>query len=221
MPSPQEAVRLSASRSQESGPHAADPGSRPVDQARVRASLRPGFTLIEVMVVTAVVGIIIGMAATRINTAQLRVDGAVQQLASTFMMAQRTALNKQHNVVIALDTANGYVRVHLDSDNDGVLDAGENINTLKLESGVAFGRGSVSGMWFGNQSASFVKKQGGSPALTFNRNGSASERGGFYVSSSRAIHSAGFEKEARAVMVERASGRVSRFRYNGVTWQRS
>ena len=60
---------------------------------------------------------------------------------------------------------------------------------------------------------------GGLPAVTFLRNGSASEEGGFYLATARAV-AAGEKVNVRMVMVDRATGRPSWFIYDASGWKR-
>lgn len=63
-------------------------------------------------------------------------------------------------------------------------------------------------------------EQGGLPALTFHRDGSASEEGGFYITSRRAQVVGGYPQDTRAVEVERATGRPSWYRAGINEWHR-
>jgi hypothetical protein len=56
--------------------------------------------------------------------------------------------------------------------------------------------------------------------VTFYRNGSASEAGGAYITSRRAIGDPKYVSDNRAMRVERATGRAEWWHYSGTTWVR-
>lgn len=180
---------------------------------------RAGYSLVEVMLVLVLMGVLLALAAPRINLSRTRTEAGVQALASDLMAAQRAAVSGQHNVVVAFDQAQLRVRVHLDLDDDGVMDAGEPVQLKPLERGVVFGRGGAGALaQLGAQPVSFTRTQGGLPAVTFNRAGSASEEGGAYLTTPPAGSPP--PSSARAVVVDRATGRAVTWRYTGSAWER-
>ncbi|NIS32581.1 MAG: prepilin-type N-terminal cleavage/methylation domain-containing protein, partial [Actinobacteria bacterium] len=88
-----------------------------------------GFTLIEMLVVVTVIGILVGMAAPKIDATEFRMRGAVREVGTTLLAAQGQAVMRQHDVVVAIDTVGRRLRVHSDADNDGVVDEGEAVRT--------------------------------------------------------------------------------------------
>jgi hypothetical protein len=58
------------------------------------------------------------------------------------------------------------------------------------------------------------------PALTFHRDGSASEAGAIYFTTQRAAAGPGHEGDTRAIETDRATARVSWYRASPPTWQR-
>lgn len=64
----------------------------------------------------------------------------------------------------------------------------------------------------------FTETHGGLPAVRFIRNGSASEEGTFYLTSTRAPLDPKYMKDGRAVRVDRATGRVTWYRYTPPRW---
>jgi Tfp pilus assembly protein FimT len=169
--------------------------------------------MIELVLIMVLMGILASIALPRLDIARMTVDASTRTLTMTMLGAQRLAIQEQHNVVVAFDTVAGTLRVHRDRNNDGVLDPGERTETIRLEDGVRYGRGSAPARAIGGKAVTFTRTQGALPAVTFHRSGSASEIGGFYVTSPPG-------GDTRAFEVERSTGRTVRFEYTGASWQR-
>lgn len=183
----------------------------------MRHALR-GFTIIELVVVMTLIGLIVAIAAPRVDVAQFRVNAAMQVVGTTILTAQRQAVTQQHNVIVYFDTANRRLQVHEDRDNDAVKDATEHVRSVPIGEGIVFGRGAAPALPMGSGPVVITRVIGGIQALVFHRDGSASEVGGFYVTSDRAQRDNNRPQDARAVRVERATGRASWFRYRGSAW---
>jgi prepilin-type N-terminal cleavage/methylation domain-containing protein len=202
-----------------------DPGAAPAGPSTRRSRRaapqgRGGFSLTEVMAVLVIVGIGLAMATPRINLTAHRTESAVQGLASTLMAAQRAAVARQHDVVVAFETDQQRIRIHFDIDNDGIMDGGETIRREPLGNTVVFGRGPGAAQLaqLGAGSVSFAGRQNGVPAVTFGRGGDASEEGGAYLTTATGTNPTAYT--SRAVVVDRATGRAAVFRYTQSGWQR-
>lgn len=179
-----------------------------------------GFTLLELVVVMALFAILAGFAAPRLDLARFEIQSGVHQVSTSLMLAQRTAVKAQHDVVVAFDEANQLLRIHLDGNNNGAIDADEEVRSVPLGDAVVFGRVGAPARAMGSDAVSFKKQQAGLPAVVFHRNGSASEEGGFYLTSRRALEVGNRPEDSHAIEVERATGRVSWFRYRASEWRR-
>jgi Tfp pilus assembly protein FimT len=197
-----------------SAPHTARP---PVERdtlaRRAMRGSRAGVSLIELVLILVIMGILASIALPRLDLGRMTVDAAAGTMTMTMLGAQRIAIQEQHNVVVAFDTVAGTMRVHRDRNNDGVLDPGERTETVRLEDGVRYGRGTAPARAIGGRAVTFTRVQGALPALTFHRSGSASEIGGFYMTSVG-------RGDTRAFEVERSTGRTIRYEYDGSSWQR-
>lgn len=192
-------------------------GTRRSVAARRARAIR-GFSLIELMIVVVILGLVVVMAAPRIDVTRFRVNSAVQTLGTTVLSAQRQAVTQQHDIIVFFDSTFHRIRIHEDRNNDGTIDTGEHLRSVDLGDGIVFGRGPAPAMALGSGAIVIVKRIGGVPVLVFHRDGSASEVGGFYVTSSRAQRDNNRPTDARAVSVERATGRASWFRYGSNGW---
>lgn len=168
--------------------------------------------------VVAMIGILVTVAAPRIDIQRFRVNSAVQSLGTTILSAQRQAVTQQHDIIVLFDSSSNRLRIHEDRNNNAAINTGEHVRFVSLGEGIVFGRGPAPAMAFGSSSIVIVKRIGGTPALVFHRDGSASEVGGFYVTSQLAQRSSIRATDARAVSVERATGRASWFRYGANGW---
>ena len=181
---------------------------------------RVSFTLIELLLVLVIIGIVVGVAAPKIDVTKLKVESAVQAVGTTLLATERLSITTQHDVIVLFDQANEAMRIHEDRNNDGVIDPGEHVRAVPLGEAIVFGRGTAPAMPMGPGPITFKKVIAGLPALVFHRDGSASEVGGFYLTSRRAATTGTRPQDARAVQVERATGRASWYRYNPPTWRR-
>jgi prepilin-type N-terminal cleavage/methylation domain-containing protein len=193
----------------------------------MRAEIGPrgrsaGFSLIEVLTVLALIGLATILAVPRIDLDWYRIDAGVRAMGSQLLSAQRLAVKRQHNVVVAIDSAGSRIRIHQDSNSNGVVDGGEPVSWEPLATGVIFGAaGADAPALLGTASAiSFTGRQNGMPALTFHRSGSASEEGGFLLTTRRAAARVGSTYNSRGVRVERATGRITWYRFVPPTWKR-
>lgn len=180
---------------------------------------RAGFTLVEILVVVALIAVMVGLAAPQLGLGRIRADGAMTDVGVTLIGAQRKAVQLQHNVVVAIDTTNMRLRVHADADNDGAIDDGEKIRYHEITEGIVFGLGGAPARPMGGDPINLTKQQDGFPAVTFHRNGSASEMGGLYLTTPAAAQSE-TDYEARAIEIERGTGRVTWYKYVGAEWKR-
>ena len=173
---------------------------------------RGGFTLIEILVVIVVLAILSAIAIPRIDVDKYKVQAGVRAITSTLAYSQRLAVSLQQDVRVAFDSANSRLRIHEDDDNDGVMDPGERVTYTTLDNGVIFGRGITPAHAIGANAFNFTRTQGGLPVVIFRRDGSASEAGGFYLNTVRAV-AAGSSNKTRAAEIVRASGRVVWYTY--------
>jgi Tfp pilus assembly protein FimT len=178
-----------------------------------------GFTLTELLVVMFMISLLGLIVVPHIEIVKYRMDGSVRGVASALLVAQRSAVKQQHDVVVAFDVANNRLRIHEDANNNGVVDTDERIRYISLQSGVRFGLGPATPLGSALSTLSFTETQGGLPAVRFIRDGSASEEGTFYLTSVRAVADDRFARDARAVHVSRATGRVTWFYFAPPEWK--
>jgi prepilin-type N-terminal cleavage/methylation domain-containing protein len=181
-----------------------------------------GFTLVEMLIVVTMIGIMTGIALWRVDIARYQVNGDIQSIGTTLIAAQREAIAKQHNVIVVFDTAGNRLRIVWDANNNGAFDTDEHTRFVFLGDRVRFGLGTAPAMAFGTSAINFTHTEStsGLPAVTFYRNGSASEAGGAYIASLRAIGDPKYVTDIRAMRVERATGRAEWWHYDGMTWVR-
>jgi prepilin-type N-terminal cleavage/methylation domain-containing protein len=94
---------------------------------------RRAFTLIEVLMVVALIGIFAGWAISRVNTSSYRMDANVRLLQNLLIGAQQTAITRNVHVQVMFDAAGERVRVLLDSDNNGEVSTDETVTFRALD----------------------------------------------------------------------------------------
>lgn len=179
-----------------------------------------GMSMAELVAVLGIVGVTTAIVAPKIDVPHFAIEAGMRGIGTTLMAAQRDAVASQHDVIVSFDTAARTLRIHWDSDNDDSEDSGERIRVIGLDDGVTFGRPTaVAARSFGSAPVNFATVNG-RPAVIFRRNGSASESGGLYLTSVRALRpGANRPDDTRAIEFERATGRADWFRYRG-NWTR-
>jgi prepilin-type N-terminal cleavage/methylation domain-containing protein len=184
------------------------------------SSRKRGVTLVEILIVMSMIGVIAAIALPRIDLARFQVEGTMQSVGTLMLAAQRLAVTRQHDVIARFDQANNTVRLLQDKNNDGVIATTEHVQTVFLGEKVVFGRGSATARPMGSSSVTFNQVVAGQKSVTFHRNGSASEEGGFYLTSQRAA--SGYDSgknDTRAIEVERGTGRTRWFRFINGAWK--
>ncbi|MBA3318589.1 MAG: hypothetical protein H0T50_10940 [Gemmatimonadales bacterium] len=179
-----------------------------------------GFSTLELMLVICIMGMMAGIALTKIDLAKMEANSAVQVLSTSMVAAQREAITKQHDLILTFDAAQLTVRMVWDANSNGAIDLGERVRAIPLDGRIGFGLGGAAARGFGANPINFDRNIGGRPALIFHRNGSASGIGGFYLTSSRALADSTYMSDTRAVEIVRATGRTEWYRYTGTAWKR-
>jgi Tfp pilus assembly protein FimT len=177
-----------------------------------------GFTLVEISVVVFLVLALTGIAAPRIDVNRFRVDAAIQSAVSVLMSSRGEAIMRQHDVMVLFDTENRALRIVSDLNNNGEIDSGEPSRDVVLEDAVTFGQGGAAALFDQSSVVSLEKQVSNTPTLIFRRSGSASEEGVIYLTSMRGDAGTAFPGDARALFIERATGRVSCYSYRTLTW---
>lgn len=183
-----------------------------------------GVTLVEVLIVIVMMGIIMAFAIPRLNLEGYKVSSAVRGVTASLSYAQRLAVSLQHDIRVAFDGPNRRLRVHEDINNNGIIDPNERVTYTNLEEGVTFGRGTAPAITYtsgvaGPLTFNFTQTQGGLPVVTFRRDGTVSESGGFYLNTIKSM-AAGVTSSVRAGEMIRSSGRVIWYSYATNAWVR-
>jgi len=176
---------------------------------------RGGYSLVEAILVLALIAIIGGITVPRFDTAQPAVDGAVLSLNAVLMTVQRTAMLRQHDVRVVFQAADRSLLIHRDADNDGAVSTGEDSYVEELPDGVAFGRAGAPALRGGSEDITFRDGPEGEPELVFHRNGSASEEGIFHLTHA----SGGDASSTRAVEIFRSTGLPTCFTHESGSWE--
>ncbi len=178
---------------------------------------RAGFNIIELVVVMSMMGILLTIVIPSIDVARFQLDAAVQGVASAVAAARGQSILRQHDFVLMFDE-DGFVLLD-DLNNNGKTDPGEDRRKVELPERVRFDRGGAPPILGLTEGISFTKRAEGLPALTFHRNGAASEEGVIYLTSVRAASAGSTPQDTRALRIERATGRVRCLTYRTLEWQ--
>ena len=176
-----------------------------------------GFTLLEVLTVMTVAGILMLIMVPRVDVARFQLDTAMREVGSAVAAARGRAILRQHDYVLMFSET-GFVTLY-DVNNNGKTDIGEERRTVQLPERVKFDRGGATPILGLTEGISFTKRAEALPALTFHRNGAASEEGVIYLTSVRAVGGDRNSQDTRALRIERATGRVRCFTYRTLAWQ--
>lgn len=184
---------------------------------RRRAAL--GFSLIELLIIIAMVGILAALVLPKVRVDNAQVDSAARTIGLSLMVAQRDAAARQHNVLLVFDTTAHTIKTVWDTNNNGVADAGEKSRPFLLPDRVVLGRpSSVPALGTASASVPTMLKSGNKPMLVLQRNGSVDRSVTLYLSTARAM-SGGNYKDTRAVVIARATARPEWYAWTGSAWR--
>jgi prepilin-type N-terminal cleavage/methylation domain-containing protein len=178
---------------------------------------RRGYTVVELLIVMAMIGIIAGLALPKYDALPSKADGGMRLVRGALQQAQRMAIQHQHDMIVSFDLAQHRIRIGEDSTDDGIVDAAERERWMSLEEGVQLVTppSAVPGSQAGPGVAGpGVRSIEGFPSVVFRRNGAASGDIAVYVGVSR-----GSRFEHRAITVLKSTGRTDWYRYQDTQWK--
>jgi hypothetical protein len=168
------------------------------------------------MVVLVIAALMITLALPRMDTSRYRADAIAHIVRTTLQNASRTSITRQHDMIVAFDTLGDRIRIHYDSNNDGLRGTTERVTYRGLDTGVLFADPTINGLSGAMITAAIVGSaivlKDGMPAVTFHRDGSVSSDAEVYVS----IAARG-PKFYRAITLTQSTGRVEWYRLNTTT----
>lgn len=178
-----------------------------------------GFTIIELLMVVALISIVAAMAIPRINFNRYRADAAGRLVRTQLQAAQRNAITRQSNVIASFDLSNNRLRMVQDYNNNDTLNTADKVDFRHLEEGAIYATptwagpsGTVPG---GPVTGSNLRAVSGMASVIFRRDGSASSDVEVYVTTRAAV-----PEEYRAVIVARSTGKSDLYKWNGKAWIR-
>jgi prepilin-type N-terminal cleavage/methylation domain-containing protein len=183
--------------------------------ANRRQPSRPGFSLVEVVVVLILVGILGALSYPKIDVGRYKADAVVTTVRSTMQQAQRASLVGQHDIIVSFDVGGNRIRLAWDRNNNHVIDEGERVTWTSLSDGNRFAapplgiHGEVDAAVVGSN----LKHLDDYPTATFHRDGSLSSELEIYMASRST------PVRWRAVTVVQATGRTDWYRKNTNTDQ--
>ncbi len=99
---------------------------------------RRAFTLIEIIMVMALIGIVAGWAITKVRAAGYRMDANIRMLQNTLIGAQQTAITRNVVVQVMFDANLHRVRILQDADDNGAVGGSEVVSYRALFDGARF-----------------------------------------------------------------------------------
>ena len=181
---------------------------------------RSGFTMIETLLVLAIIGIVAAVGLPRLDVYKYRSDATAVMIRSLMMQAQREAIVGQHDLIVSIDTLKHRIILGFDKNNDGSIATAERIRTQALPDENKFITPATplatSGLnAFGPIRADLVTTLSGLPSVIFRRDGSVNTTLELYTTSARDL-----PRDRRVTTVVQATGRTEYQRWNGSSWVR-
>ena len=179
-----------------------------------RAFRRRAFTLIEILMVLALIGIVGGWAVSRVNLSSYRLDAAVRMLQNLVIGAQQTAITRNVEVTLRFDRTDHRVETRF------VVDGTEIVTSRALPEGARF---LIPTVGIDGDASDFVGGVGadGSPGVTFSRdvriapNGTLTGDVVVYVGTAAAR-----PNDQRAVAIIGATTRTAVWSHGSGAWRR-
>jgi hypothetical protein len=166
--------------------------------------------------VVVLIGLMAAFAVPKLHFSGYQINGAVRGTTALIQRASRMAVTGGYNVNVLLDVAHNQIKIHEDANDDNAIQTTERVRTYPLGEGVVFGMGGAPARRY-TTAVSFTRTEAGMPEIIFRRDGSASEDGGFYITTAAALTSSN-PQDARSIEVTRATGRAEWYQYNGSAW---
>src|SRR5450759_1379206 len=178
---------------------------------------RPGYTLIEVLMVLALMAIMAAMALPKISFMRYRQDANGRLVQRTLISAQHTSIKYNTNVLVVVDYAASRMRVVQDTNANGVADAAESWKSWALAEGARFAipTTTVDGATAYYATGPGITTTAAGPTITFRPDGSASGDALVYVGLPN-----GNPEALRAIELAGSTGRPRLWRYLGGAWHR-
>lgn len=180
-------------------------------------------TLIEMMIVIALISVITATALPKVNYTAYRVDSGARALRAAMQRAATFAVASQHNMLIAVDVPNGEMYVVEDANNNLAVDPGEHIIGIPLQDGVKFAAPPTSVTWAGAPAAAsaftgttlitFTVRGNALPGFVFRCDGAASSDAQLYLTSKRQLVS-----DYRGINVTQATSRADWYKDQAGSW---
>ncbi len=173
-----------------------------------------GFTMIEMLGTLAIMGIVMIFAIPNMNQwiERSRAEAVARQIYFDLQLARSKAVRNHNNVIVSFqNTGTHQYTVHVDTNEDGTQDGGEEITTVTLKDNIVFGINTGISDIDGNALTSGIS-MGGDKKITFNARGSAGESGSVYVLPSADVSVK--NDLSRAVSVIQATGAVEYWKYS-------
>jgi prepilin-type N-terminal cleavage/methylation domain-containing protein len=180
-------------------------------------------TLIEMMIVIALITVITATAMPKVNYTAYRVDSGARALRAAMQRAETYAVASQHNMLVAVDVTNGVMYVIEDANNNLVVDPGEHIVAVPLQDGVEFlvppttptwaGAPNPSGPLTGTTLITITVNAKSLPGFLFRSDGSSSSDVQIYLTSKRQL-----VNDWRGINVTRATGRADWYKDEAGSW---
>ena len=181
---------------------------------------RPGFTMLEMMIVLMIIAIMAAIALPKVSLGRFRADGAMRVAQGVLQQAERAAVQRQVEIIVSFDTANGRVRLTYDANSNHLVDTGEESYWKSLQEGSRFAtppkgvNGTVGASVVGSN---LSKSAEGYPTIYYHRDGASSSSAEIYLRASSSTDTSSF----RALLITQATGRVDLYHYSGGVWQRT
>ena len=181
--------------------------------------MRRAFTLMEIMLVVVITGLMVALALPKLNMQGYRADAGMQGVRSMLLEASRMSLQHQFDVYIMFDTAANKMILAEDSNNDGIIEAGEHIRGQVLDQNVVFKVPPVGidSVVHTPLVAGKFHTVDGLPSVAFHRDGSASTTMDIYL----ATLGGGSDIVYRAIRLYQATARTDWYKFNGTSWVRA